>query len=45
MVMATRVTVEEEGNGKGRKSDGNVDKEGNGDGDKEGDHLQEQRQW
>jgi hypothetical protein len=36
MVMATRVAVEEEGNDKGRKSNGNRDKEDNGNGNKEG---------
>jgi hypothetical protein len=41
MVTATRMTVENEGDGKGGKSDGNGDKEGNGNVDKEGDPLQE----
>ncbi len=41
MVMATRVVAEEEGNGKGGKSNGNEDKEGNGDGNKEGDREED----
>ena len=38
-MMATRVAVEEEGDGKGGKCDGNGDKEGNGNGKIEGDCL------